>query len=1077
MANRMLGHTATAFLQACAEGSDQAYDQCKALLRFLECEETRGEARRLITELHAACETAEDIQAFESAYSFSLRSLTLHRSAPHKRLVLLQLPSTFAPEAWSFTFYEGIARYPAEAFIGKQVCELGCGNGWVSLALARTHGPERMTGVDINPKAVLTSKINLYVNGLDDRGEPIIDADGRCLLDKVRFEESDLLAHFDRTGQRLDVIVGCIPQVLSPDPDMPFDRITDQIQDDVLYALSNYAPSLGYLEDQFGLGLIAKALEQGIELLHPGGKVILNLGGRPGRHVLEHLFARRGYQCRRLWQTKVWQAEDTDIAPLVDIEKRSAHRFEFYVGLTSDQPISATTAQAFTRCGGRVAHALCVYEAELRNAEQVRTLFATLKRPAFQSVRDVLDLSAATPSIEDEKTQFLAHLCEAVQAPNTFHYDDPRGYPPLRHNIARFLSAYHAVPWDSDHTLILPNRGELIRAVLSTYVSHRVLVSSEFTPMVEQHAPHHLMQRFDDTMEVLEIPNQVDVTCRLIETLEPAMVITQLNAYENRAIDSVMRLLQTCGNRGIRLFLDISPYLDLSSEPEFNGVLAALSDQGLPPHASVFAGLVKNQVYENLQVCLLLSANTTLIDHLIGAIELGYSRTPILAQRYYACLFDDLLSFQMEGVRPIRPMRPAQPETPAALMPLRSSAATNFAHPSLQAQRLPAIRNVIRWDYGENEFPVPEFLQTAVLMAFAKRDRHAHECDPRQAIADLLAQRYGLDSHGGATQVMLGLGVAPIFAALAEHCQRHGKTLLMPMGAYGKFQAVSVYHGCPMHVIPTQAAHQFKLTPNALRRALKDHPGAWVYCCYPMVNPTGAVYSATEMIDLLRVCQAHHAGLLLNTLCHGLAFEPSPSSFHLGASATPSQLPTMVVMGGVSKEFAAGGLRFGYAWSNDADLAADIEDVLSEPHETVQLAVRTLLEKQIAADPQLVAHVESQRQLLQERAARLCDVLAQTGWEPLPPQGGSFLVASPTGLVGPSLTYDWEGQPKQVTLDASHVAEALFATHGLLINSDRWTGIPGLCRFVFSVSHESFEQGLTALKAFYRTVAGSSPLL
>ena len=120
------------------------------------------------------------------------------------------------------------------------------------------------------------------------------------------------------------------------------------------------------------------------------------------------------------------------------------------------------------------------------------------------------------------------------------------------------------------------------------------------------------MQHFDDTMEVLEIPNQVDVTCRLIETLEPAMVITQLNAYENRALDSVMRLLQTCGNRSIRLFLDISPYLDLSSEPKFNGVLAVLSDQELPPHASVFAGLVKNQVYENLQVCLLVTVQVML---------------------------------------------------------------------------------------------------------------------------------------------------------------------------------------------------------------------------------------------------------------------------------------------------------------------------------------------------------------------------------------------------------------------------------------------------------------------------------
>jgi methionine S-methyltransferase len=1072
MAKRISIPTASAFLHACAKGSSHAYNQCKRLLCLLECHDTRPEARRLVSQLYAACEAAGDASVFEATYHFSLRSLVLDSSDKAERLLLLQLPSTFTPEAWSFTFYEGLTRYPVEAFAGKQVCELGCGNGWVSLALGRKASPQLVTGIDINPKAVLTSRINLYVNSLDDQGQPVVDADGRCLLEKVRFETSDLLSYFAHTGQRLDMIVGCIPQVLSPDPEMPFDQITDQTSDAVLYALSNYAPSLGYIEDQFGLGLIAKALEQAIEILQPGGKVILNLGGRPGRRVLEHLFTRRGYQCRRIWQTKVWQAEDTDITPLVDIEKRSAHRFEFYVSLTSDQPINATTAQAFVRCGGQVAHALCVYEAELRNAADIRTIFATLGRAAFQRVRDVLDLAFPSASMADEKTHFLADLCTSMQSQAPLGYDDIRGNGKLRRSIAHFLRSYHRISWHPDHLLILPNRDELIQAVFSTYVPQRVLVSADFTHMVERHTPHHLLRHLDDTMEVLETPNQVDATCRLVETLSPAMVITQLNAYENRSIEAVMRLIQTCGAKGARLFLDISPYLDLSSEPAFNGVLAFLSDHVLPPHAAVFAGLVKNQVYANLQVCLLLSENQTLLTHLLGAVALGYSRTPALAQHYYASLFDELLSFQMDGAQAQLPPRPGQSQEPDVLVHITPTAAASFAHPSVRTEHLPMQRDAIRWDYGENELPAPEALHVAVLTAFAKRELLASECDPREAIAALLAKRYGLDSRNSTGNIITGLGVAPIFAAFVAQCKQQGKTLLMPRGTYGQFVATSMYHGCPVQVIETAAREDFKLTPTALHRALEAHPQGWVYCCYPVVNPTGAVYSAAELSDLLSVCKAHRAVVLLDTLFHGLEYHTGHVPFHLGAATTSSQLPGMVLLGGVSKEFAAGGLRFGYAWSNETLLASHIAAVLSEPHETTQLTVRYLLEKQVADDPQLLVDQAEQRRVLRDRAARLATVLAQAGWKPLPSHGGLFMVATPAGLYGRSCTYDWGGQPKTVLLNATNIAEALFASQGLLINNDVWTGIPGFCRFVLSVTDEAFARGIAALEAFYGAVAG-----
>jgi methionine S-methyltransferase len=61
-----------------------------------------------------------------------------------------------------------------------------------------------------------------------------------------------------------------------------------------------YSVSQGFVEDQFGLGLIARALEESIQVIKPSGSIIMNMGGRPGQAVLERLYERRGFNIRKV---------------------------------------------------------------------------------------------------------------------------------------------------------------------------------------------------------------------------------------------------------------------------------------------------------------------------------------------------------------------------------------------------------------------------------------------------------------------------------------------------------------------------------------------------------------------------------------------------------------------------------------------------------------------------------------------------------------------------------------------------------------------------------------------------------
>lgn len=58
---------------------------------------------------------------------------------------MMVIPSIFLPEDWSYTFYEGINRHSDSIFKDRTVTELGCGNGWISIAMADKWLPAKVS--------------------------------------------------------------------------------------------------------------------------------------------------------------------------------------------------------------------------------------------------------------------------------------------------------------------------------------------------------------------------------------------------------------------------------------------------------------------------------------------------------------------------------------------------------------------------------------------------------------------------------------------------------------------------------------------------------------------------------------------------------------------------------------------------------------------------------------------------------------------------------------------------------------------------------------------------------------------
>jgi methionine S-methyltransferase len=1042
------------FISRCQQSSDSAYQLFKRLLLDLENVSNRKQAFLLLMEIKQLCKKQQP----KGVHFQFLQQQILDSKEQCLNLDLIQFPSTFLPEAWSFTFYEGLLRYPYDEFKNKKIVELGCGIGWISIAMALRYSPKAVYGLDINPKATVCAKLNLYLNSLNSDGSLKLLAHGKTLLDCVHFKESNLFSCIKEQSLRFDRIIGCIPQVLNPEPEVMETLIAETASDEYLHSLSNYFAKQGFIEDQFGLGLIALAVEQSIPLLESNGKLILNLGGRPGRSVLERLMQRRGFNVRRVWQTQVEQATDTEIDTLVDIEKNTGHRFEFYMSANSDIPIDARVASEYAKAGGKIYHSVDVYEATMLFPDQVKSIYRSVDDLGSDSVRSAVDLTYDNIEDAEERYFFLAYLAKTLAKIKHFPYQSTAGLHYFRQQLAEFFSYYLRLKTSEQQLIITPSRREMLNNLLACYRPKLVLIAKSLWELVSK--------RFDDSdTQLMQTPLRVEHLIELIKRLKPQLVVTQLDEYEIQSTQLVEQLIKTACEYQVLLILDLTDSIDLSSQPKIHGIFRYLSERNLPDNLVMMAGLVNNRVYQNYSLNITLSGNPQVIKHLEDAAELTYSRTPSLKQFYYGHLLEQLLYFQRTRAadtqfsnniysKNVEPKSGEDGQTKR----LCHSAEKAFSHPAILGNRLNFTDKSVRLDYGENELDSPEILKEYLLESYLVRNWAGDETSVDEPIRKLLLKRFSIPT-GIYSKIILGDGVAPIFSAILSLCHDQNRTLIIPTGSYGYFNAAAEFKQVSVFNLQTSEENQFKVTVENLKQNLETIKGGWLFLNAPIVNPTGAIYSNEELNEILNFAIENEISVALDTIFSGLEFT-SQYEWDLASSVakfSDSKQSELVLMGGLSKEFAAGGLRFGYAWTSSKVVANCLQlELPQKPHFTLCYSVRKLINAQLAEGTELVEHLSKQRAILADRASMLSQQLESLGWQVIRPQGGLFLVAKPSEQNKPNNS--------SIVEYADQAAGQLFNEQDIVINNATWTGLPGYCRFVLSGSEADFLEAVKRLE-------------
>lgn len=220
--------------------------------------------------------------------------------------------------------------------------------------------------------------------------------------------------------------------------------------------------------------------------------------------------------------------------------------------------------------------------------------------------------------------------------------------------------------------------------------------------------------------------------------------------------------------------------------------------------------------------------------------------------------------------------------------------------------------DVISLSAGEPDFETPEHIRQAATQAMNSGATRYTAVDGIPELKEAIIRKFQRDNDltYSSSQINVSPGGKPvIFNALAVTIGPADEVII-PAPCWVSYpDMVKLCRGTPI-VVPCGAKTGFKITAEQLSAAITPET-KWVMLNSPS-NPTGAAYTASELLALAEVLRAHPKVLILcDDIYEHLVYDRF--SFATMAQVAPDLSDRTLTMNGVSKAYAMTGWRIGYA--------------------------------------------------------------------------------------------------------------------------------------------------------------------
>ena len=307
-----------------------------------------------------------------------------------------------------------------------------------------------------------------------------------------------------------------------------------------------------------------------------------------------------------------------------------------------------------------------------------------------------------------------------------------------------------------------------------------------------------------------------------------------------------------------------------------------------------------------------------------------------------------------------------------------------------------AGRDIIGLTIGEPDFNTPEHVKRAVVAAM---DRNETKYPPifgipqlREAVRRKFIRDNGLDY--AVDQIMVGTGSKQILFNTLLATLEAGDEVIIPAPYWISYLDMTlVADGTPV-VIDCSMENGFKITPQQLEAAITPR-SKWLMINSPG-NPSGAIYSRSELLALAEVLRRHpQVWILSDDIYEHLRFDGV--EFCTMAQVAPDLVDRTLTVNGVSKAYAMTGFRLGFA-AGPRELINAMVKLQSQSTAGVNSLSQWAAVEALDGPQEFIAERAA---AFQERRDRLLEILnAVPGISCDRPQGAFYLFPRVAGLIG-----------------------------------------------------------------------------
>jgi aspartate aminotransferase len=219
-------------------------------------------------------------------------------------------------------------------------------------------------------------------------------------------------------------------------------------------------------------------------------------------------------------------------------------------------------------------------------------------------------------------------------------------------------------------------------------------------------------------------------------------------------------------------------------------------------------------------------------------------------------------------------------------------------------------QDVVGFGAGEPDFDTPQHIKDAAIRAlnegFTKYTPSSGIPELRQAIADKFKRENGLGYKPSQVIVSCG-GKHSCYNVILATCQE-GDEVIIPAPYWLSYPEMVKLAGARPVVVETSDNTEFKITPDALRRAITSNTRLFIL--NSPSNPTGTVYTPEEIEALGNICVENDVLIMSDEIYEHLLYDGA--RHRSVASLSPAHYEHTIVVHGFAKAWSMTGWRLGF---------------------------------------------------------------------------------------------------------------------------------------------------------------------